>query len=177
MIVDTTRSLVLRHIVPEDAAALLVLSNEPASRAWLPSQVYRDAEHARAAVEFLIAQAADPADPRLGPYVLAIEDRADGSLLGHVGFSPLDGEVEIGFSIAESRQGRGFATEAIVAAARWVFARFHLERIVAITDAANVASQRTLARAGFIHEGDRTMTFQGTEKLVRTYVLYAGPGT
>ncbi len=153
---------------------MLLLSNEPSSRAWLPSQVYRDAAHALEAVDFLVAQAADPADPRLGPYVLAIEDRADGALLGHVGFSPLDGEVEIGFSIAESRQGRGLATEAIVAAARWMFARFDLERILAVTDAANVASQRTLARAGFTHEGDRTMTFQGTEKVVRAYVLYRG---
>ena len=166
-----TSSLRIRHLVLEDAEAMLVLSNEEASRTWLPSQVYRDQAHAVSALESLIRPYSSPANPTLGPYVLAIEHRTDGTLLGHVGFSPLDDEVEIGFSIAQSHQGQGLATEAIVAATRWAFQVFGLERILGVTSAANVASMRVLGRAGFVHEEDMVMNFQGTEQDVRVYVL------
>jgi len=166
-----TRSLLLRRFVLEDAAAMFILSNEETCRTWLPSQVYRDHAHALSALKFLISQSVAPGHPRLGPYVLAIEHRIDRALLGHVGFSPLDAEVEIGFSIAENRRARGFATEAIVRASRWAFQAFELDRILGITSVANVASRRTLARAGFACEGDRAMNFQGTEQDVSVYVL------
>jgi RimJ/RimL family protein N-acetyltransferase len=169
-----TPSLRIRHLVLEDAEAMLVLSNEEPSRTWLPSQVYRDQAHAVSALESLIRAYASPANPTLGPYVLAIEHRLDGTLLGHVGFSPLDDEVEIGFSIAQSHQGRGLATEAIVAATRWAFDSFGLERILGITSAANVASGRALLRAGFVHQENRVMNFQGTGQDVRVYALTRG---
>jgi RimJ/RimL family protein N-acetyltransferase len=175
-----TRSLRLRHFVLEDAVALHALSDEPTSRTWLPSQVYRDHAHACAVLESLIAHYSTPGNPAEGPYVLAIEDRADGTLIGHVGFSPLDDEVEIGFSIAERRQGQGLASEAIGVASRWAFATFGLKRILGITSGANVASIRTLRRAGFVHLEDRVMNFQGTEQDVRVHVLprgsSSGPG-
>ena len=120
---------------------MFILSNEESYRTWLPSQVYRDYAHALSGLEFLISQYVAPGHPRLSPYVLAVEHRIDGALLGHVGFSPLHGEVEIGFSIAENRQARGFATEAIVGASRWAFQAFEIDRILGITAAANVASR------------------------------------
>ena len=169
-----TRSLRLRHFGPEDAAAFHALSDEETSRTWLPSQVYRDRAHACAVLESLIGHYSTPGNPSKGPYVLAIEDRADGSLIGHVGFSPLENDVEIGFAIAERRQGQGLAVEAIGAACRWVFEAFGLERILGVTSAANVASTRTLRRAGFVHVEDKVMHFQGTETDVRVYALARG---
>jgi hypothetical protein len=49
-----TRSLLLRHFVPEDAVAFHGLSDEETSRTWLPSQVYRDHAHACSVLESLI---------------------------------------------------------------------------------------------------------------------------
>ena len=166
-----TRSLLIRHLVPADAAAMLVLSNEEPSRIWLPSQVYRDHAHAVVALDYLIGHYSTTADPARGPYVLGIEHRIDGRLLGHVGFSPLDDAVEIGFSIAQDRQGQGLATEAVIAASRWVFESFALERILGVASSANVGSKRVLERAGFVHEREQTMNFQGTEQTVHVYVL------
>jgi ribosomal-protein-alanine N-acetyltransferase len=168
-----TRSLLIRQFVPEDAATVLVLSNEETARTWLPSQVYRDQAHALSVLEFLISQYSTPGNPRHGPYVLAIEHRAHSALIGHVGFSPLDDEVEIGFAVAQGYQRQGFTTEAIVAASRWAFQTFELTRIVGITSAANIASRRTLARALFTYEGDRMLRFQGTEQEVSVYALSA----
>lgn len=169
-----TRSLRLRHFVLGDAATALLLSNEDSSRAGLPSQVYRDHDHAISELEFLMSQYSTPGHPRRGPYVLAIEHRASSSLIGHVGFSPLDEDVEIGFSIAERYQRQGLAIEAITAASRWAFEVFGLTRVLGITYSANTASRRTLERAGFVHEEDKTMRFQGADHQVSVYALSSG---
>jgi RimJ/RimL family protein N-acetyltransferase len=150
---------------------MLSLSNEATTRTWLPSQVYRDRAHAISALEFLISQYEIPGHPRFGAYVLAIEHRVDRALLGHVGFSPLNGEVEIGFSIAESRRGCGLATEAIVRASSWALQTFELNKILGVTSVANVASRRTLERARFAYEGDKAMRFQGVEQDVSVYAI------
>ncbi len=171
-----TRSLVLRHFVLEDAVVFHALSDEGTSRTWLPSQVYRDHAHACSVLESLIRCYSNPGNPTEGPYVLAIECRTDGTLIGHIGFSPLGRDVEIGFSIAEGSQRRGLATEAIGAASRWAFKTFGLRRMLGVTSKANIASMRTLRRAGFIHEEDRVMNFQGSEEDVRVYVLPRSSG-
>jgi RimJ/RimL family protein N-acetyltransferase len=166
-----TRALVLRHFVPEDAVALHALSDEETSRTWLPSQVYRDHAHACSVLESLIRHYSNPGNPTKGPYVLGIEYRTDGTLIGHVGFSPLGDDVEIGFAIAERCQRQGLAAEAIGAASRWAFGTFGLKRVLGVTSNANIASMRALQRAGFVHEEDRVMNFQGSEEDVRVYVL------
>lgn len=170
-----TRRLLLRHLVPEDARTMRILSNEEPSRVWLPSQIWNDDAHASARLQYLIDCCSAPADPRLGPYVLAIEHRADRQLIGHVGFSPFEDDVEIGFAIAQDYQRQGLATEAIVAGSRWAFEAFELGRILGITARANVASQRSLSRAGFIYEGERVMNFQGDEQSVSVYALQGEP--
>jgi ribosomal-protein-alanine N-acetyltransferase len=170
-----TEALVLRPFELGDAAAVYAQSNEPASRQWLPSQVQADEAEARELLEFLIEQHAAPADPRQGPYVLAVDYRSDGALIGHVGLSPLDGDfegdIEVGFAIAEEYQRRGLAVEAVTAACRWAFGEFGLPRILAIAARSNHASRKVLARAGFEHRGDRVMCFQATEQSVSVYCL------
>jgi ribosomal-protein-alanine N-acetyltransferase len=133
--------------------------------------VYKEHAHALSVLEFLIDQYSIPGDPRNGPYVLAIVHRADGALIGHVGLSPLDDEVEIGFAIAQSCQRQGLATEAVVAASRWGFEAFGLDRILGITSAANIASRRALIRARFAYIEGKVMRFQGAEQEVSVYAL------
>jgi RimJ/RimL family protein N-acetyltransferase len=125
--------------------------------------VYADAREAAEAMDYLIGCYARPGDPRLGAYVLAVDDAERGVLLGHVGFSPLDDDVEISYAIAEHARGRGLGAEAVMHACAWVSGSFGLPRIVAITDADNVPSRRMLERAGFAHVQDEVMRFQGME--------------
>jgi RimJ/RimL family protein N-acetyltransferase len=166
-----THSLLIRPLVREDAREIYLLSGETAYRTWLPSQLLEDERQASSVLEFLISKYADPGDPRFGPYVLAIEHRIDRVLIGHVGFSPFENEVEIGFAIGERYQGRGLATEAVVAASQWTLDAFGLERILGIASALNSASISTLKRAQFLFQKDRIMMFQGTEQLVAIYAL------
>ena len=68
----------------------------------------------------------------LGPYVLAIVEAGTSRLLGHVGFSPLDDEVEVSYAIAEDSRGRGYGAEALRHACQWAAETFVLPSILAL---------------------------------------------
>jgi RimJ/RimL family protein N-acetyltransferase len=169
-------SLLLRHFVVGDAPAVLQLNAEPSTRHWLPSHVYANLAKAAEALEYLIASYSQPGDPRRGPYVLAVELARTHRLLGHVGFSPLDRDVEVSYSIAESERGRGFGAEALASACRWASPAFGLHSLIAITAVENVASRRMLERASFLHEWEGTMRFQGDRRAVSRYRWRPGAG-
>lgn len=166
-----TPSLKLRSIVPEDSAKVFQMSREQGMRTWLPSQVYRDEAHAASVLAFLISQYGVPEGPRIGPYVLGVQLKSTGELVGHVGFSPLGEAVEIGFAIENSHQRKGFATEAVRAACDWVVDAFSIDAILGVTAAHNIASQGVLLRAGFAREKEDVMLFQGLEQPVVFFVL------
>lgn len=164
-----TTALRLRHFTQADARAIKALNGEPSTRRWIPSQVYASLDEAETTMALLIRCYEQPGDPRLGPYVLAIEERTSGELLGHVGFSPLDDEVEVGYALAERARGRGLGAEALERACRWVAASFSLKRVIAVTAADNVASRRILERTGFAHVLTEPMLFQGRAQSVARY--------
>ncbi len=168
-----TRSLVLRHFVLEDAGPILLLNAEASTRRWLPSHVYADLPAAKDAMAFLIACCAEPGHPRLAPYVLAVEHAGTGQLLGHVGFSPLDDEVEVSYAIAESQRGHGYGAEALSCACDRVSQAFGLPGFIAHTAAENIASRRLLERTSFLHKRDVSRRFQGVEQRVSCYVWRA----
>jgi RimJ/RimL family protein N-acetyltransferase len=75
---------------------------------------------------------------------------ADGRAIGGLGFKgqPDAGCVEIGYGLAPSARGHGYAAEAVTALLT-VAADYGLSRVIADTTLDNTASQRTLIRAGF----------------------------
>jgi RimJ/RimL family protein N-acetyltransferase len=75
---------------------------------------------------------------------------ADGRAIGAIGFKgqPNGGCVEIGYGLAPSARGHGYAAEAVVALLAMA-ADHGLSRVIADTTVDNIASQRTLVRAGF----------------------------
>jgi [ribosomal protein S5]-alanine N-acetyltransferase len=66
---------------------------------------------------------------------------------------PLDGTVEIGYSVLPRFQGHGYATEMVRALIDWAFAQPGVLRIIAETTEENVASIRLLKRLGFTNTG------------------------
>lgn len=149
---------------------MMELNREPSTRRWLPSHVYADLNAATSRLRYLISCYASPGDPRISPYVLAVEHVASGALLGHVGFSPLGDEVEVSYAIAEDSRGRGYGPEALRYACRWAAENFKLPHIWAITATENAPSRRTLERAAFVHAEDTVMQFQGGQQRVSRYL-------
>jgi RimJ/RimL family protein N-acetyltransferase len=79
-----------------------------------------------------------------------ITRRSDGRAVGGIGFKgqPDGGCVEIGYGLAPSARGHGYAAEAVIALLT-VAAGHGLAKVIADTTVDNVASQRTLVAAGF----------------------------
>ena len=90
-----------------------------------------------------------PPTPCRGALFTVVEKSSEMSIGGIVfESSPNErGEVEIGYGISESFQGRGVATEAVLALCE--LARRGARAVIAETDIENVASQRVLEKSGF----------------------------
>lgn len=158
-----------RTFVPEDAPKVFAMSQEIGIRTWLPDQVYDDAQSALEVLRYLIAQCDEPGTPTLGPYVLGICLSRSSELIGHVGLSPLSGQVEVGCAIEHRFQGRGFATEAITAMAQWGIQSVALAQVLGIVASENIASCRVLERAGFTFIDESMRSLHGQSRLVKTY--------
>jgi RimJ/RimL family protein N-acetyltransferase len=97
---------------------------------------------------FLRATAATGEKRPFGHY--RITRLADGRAVGGIGFKgrPDGGRVEIGYGPAPSARGHGYGAEAVVALLT-LAADHGLSTVIADTTLDNIASQRTLIRAGF----------------------------
>jgi RimJ/RimL family protein N-acetyltransferase len=89
-------------------------------------------------------------------YQWAVERKAAAGLIGDCAFQILPHDprqAEIGFSFARAHQGQGFAAEAVSRLLDYLFDDLALHRVIAITDAENVAAARLLERLGLRREG------------------------
>ena len=84
-------------------------------------------------------------------YVLVDED---GSILGRFNlYDVKDGTAVLGYRVAERAAGRGVASAAVRELCRLAATRHGLRTLRAATSRENVASQRVLAKAGFVPVG------------------------
>jgi ribosomal-protein-alanine N-acetyltransferase len=84
-------------------------------------------------------------------YVLADEG---GSVLGRFNLYDFeDGTAKLGYRVAQDVAGRGVATAAVRELCRLAAERHGLRRLRAATSHENVASQRVLAKTGFVPVG------------------------
>jgi len=89
---------------------------------------------------------------RWGTHLFLAGDPAE--LVGWGGFKgpPADGVAELGYEIAESRQGRGLATGAVEAMVVQAFGAPEVDEVIAHTLPERNASNRVLEKAGFVFE-------------------------
>jgi len=85
----------------------------------------------------------------------AIRDARTGAFAGDIGLfrEAPTGQALVGYSVAREWRGRTFATRAVRLISDWAFDAAGLARLAAGTAPDNIASQRTLERAGFQREG------------------------
>ena len=88
--------------------------------------------------------------------MFVVEEKQTGRFVGRVGpWSPAGWPgFEVGWGIASSFRGKGYAVEAASASIDWAFARFEIDRIVHTIRPENVASQNVARRLGATIEGE-----------------------
>lgn len=140
-----TSRLHLHPIDVAEAERILARSAGPAD-AWADDFPFEG--DIGAVDRFLRATAAHGEQRPFGYY--RITRLTDGRAVGGVGFKgqPDRGRAEIGYGLVPSARGQGYAAEA-VGALLAIAAGHGLSRVIADTTLDNVASQRTLIRAGF----------------------------
>ncbi len=164
-----TANLILRQFCMEDVSVVYSLSQEEDMRRWIPDQVYEDEKEAADVLQYLMAQYMDLPTPNKTPYVLGVVLKETDELIGHVGLSPIDKDVEIGYAIAENQQGKGYATEAVVAITKWAINVLGLSEVLGIVDSKNQASCKVLEKSGFDFVEKNSREAFGRNCLCRVY--------
>jgi len=115
------------------------------------------------ALTALLRATQDGRDPRpFGYYQL----RVQGTAVGGIGFfgPPEDGTVEVGYGLAPSARGHGYAAEALAAMCE-LAAGLGVTTLVARTEVGNEPSRTTLLRAGFTEQRVEDETRHFTNRL------------
>jgi RimJ/RimL family protein N-acetyltransferase len=153
-----TERLLIRRFTPEDIEGLAALYADPEVMRYIPYGVLGKAGLDRVLEKYARVEAEH------GFTFRAIVERSTGRFVGDVGFGVYEatGEPELGYSLARSAWGHGYATEAASACV----AHLDAPRVVALVDAENEASLRVAERIGMERQG--TVDAHG-----RPHVLFA----
>jgi ribosomal-protein-alanine N-acetyltransferase len=146
-----TERLLLRGWREQDREPYAAINADPQVREFFPELLTRAQSDAQIAVfdEHFAAH---------GFGMWALELRSSGELIGFAGmdlatydahFAPA---IEIGWRLARSAWGHGYASEAACEALRFGFAELELEEIVACTTPANLRSRAVMERLGMTRD-------------------------
>lgn len=146
-----TPRLVLREIVPSDAAAYHRIYRSGQDTSIWQTRLDATLDDTRAR----IARIASAFSAREGiRWAIALADR--GELAGSVGFWRWDKahrRAEIGYELAAEHRGRGYMAEALSALLPFGFEAMDLHSVEANTHPDNAASNKVLEQLGFRREG------------------------
>lgn len=161
--------VILRRLAVADLTAFQRYRQDPETGRYQGWAAMSDGE----AQAFLTEMAVAPAFPAGAWWQIGIAERASNRLIGDIGIIVAADrrEAEIRFALGRRSQGRGFGGEAVRGAMRLLFARTPVDRIVAITDARNLASMRLLERIGMRKTETLNSLFRGEPCIEYRYVL------
>jgi RimJ/RimL family protein N-acetyltransferase len=148
----STERLVLRAYEEEDIPALAEMMNDELVTAWSSAPHPFTEAVAR---DWITGRA--PAERREGRgIVLAVSEFLTQRLVGTVHVRNTDWccrSAEAGYLVAPWARGEGYASEAVLATAQWLFVDQKFERLELRTAADNTAAQQVAQKIGCISEG------------------------
>lgn len=152
-----TERLVLRTPRMDDAPVLFAAyMQDPAVTRYTTWRPHRQLQETEAFIRSSIA--AWENETRF-PFVITGKEKDQP--FGMIDFHIRGCTVGLGYVIARSQQGQGYATEATRAVINWSLQQPPIYRVNASTDVDNIASQKVLEKAGMIREG-----------LLRKYIIH-----
>ena len=148
----STERLVLRPFDDGDVPSLVEMMNDEVVRAWTSVPVPYTEEHARTWVRKTAPR--ERAEGRGTAF--AVSEFLTDRLVGFVQLTGADWRqrtTQAAYVPAPWARGEGYAPEALLAVAQWLFEKMGFERLEIRTAAGNTASQRVAQKVGFISEG------------------------
>jgi ribosomal-protein-alanine N-acetyltransferase len=148
-----TPRLLLRRWTPSDREPFARLNADPEVMEHFPGVLTREASDA-------LIDRFESHFAQHGFGAWAIEVRGAAPFIGfvallHVGFDAhFTPAVEVGWRLARSSWGNGYATEAAIEACRVAFDELKLPSIVSFTVPANLRSRAVMERIGMTHDHD-----------------------
>ena len=140
----------LRPVTGQDLALMMQWRQEKAMLAYNPLEQVNLAELSRRLVDF----SHDLSDHAAANYHWMVTH--DDNTVGHVSLRNVNrrmGLAEIGYSIGEEHQGKGYGSAAVALVVAKAFTETFLRKLIAYVAADNTASCRILGKLGFIREG------------------------
>ena len=161
-----TPRLTITTFSPDMAQSVYENSQDDDTRLFVPDEVYNSVEEALAAIEFLMSRY----ESTDGPFVYPVITNADGKNIGYIQICKLEleeeGAWEIGYHIAKSFTGKGYATEAVKAFLPAMAKKFNIKEVYGICLAENLASVRVLEKCGFTQIYEGLGNYQGKEEQI-----------
>ncbi|MDQ1646749.1 MAG: hypothetical protein QOJ50_2933 [Cryptosporangiaceae bacterium] len=148
----TAGRLHLRPFTAADADAVLAACQDPELQRWVPVPTPYLREHA---AEYVQANSVEGWRSGAG-HAFAVLDATSAELLASIGLPRRDDAAaiaEVGYWVAPGARGKGVATQATLAVARWAFGALGVQRLEWMAETGNVASRRVAEKAGFTIEG------------------------
>ena len=146
-----TRRLRLRIPVAADAGAVFALRSDPVVQRYGSYPPWTAPAEATAWIERNDRAMASGEQAQF-----AIERREDAVVVGTCSLYALNAQcrrADVGYALALSEWGKGYANEAVTSLLDWGFDRLDLNRVEADIDPRNAPSARALERLGFLREG------------------------
>ncbi len=144
-----TKRLIIRSLQPTDENAMIDMAAD--GSLW---EIFGDCSECQKWMGEFIRDAIRleaEDDPYHEYLTFAIEDKNSHMMVGSVGSSYYEDFEEVGvtYFIGAEYRGNGYAAEALQCLVEYLFARFHLNRLVATANINNTASCKTLEKVGF----------------------------
>lgn len=145
-----TDRLLLREVVPTDQDGFFELDTDPDVHTYLGNKPITTIDQAQEAVQFIRQQYIDHGIGRW-----AVIEKESNAFVGWSGLklitAPINGLSnyhDLGYRFVKSSWGKGYATEAALATIHYGFTTLKLDKICAIADIQNQASNRILSKIG-----------------------------
>ena len=169
-----TDRLVLRRWHETDLEPFARLTADAEVMRYFPATLSREQSDG-------LAARADALFDTRGYGLWALERLDTGDFIGFTGLAPMpegipgSGGVEVGWRLAQSAWGQGFATEAATAALRFGFDTVGLAEVNSITAVVNIRSRRVMERLGMHPAGEFDHPRLAPGSGIRRHVRYRLP--
>ncbi|OQP59968.1 hypothetical protein A3860_35590 [Niastella vici] len=165
MVIFETDRLIVRRYTADDEENFFLLNGDPEVMRYI-----REPKDRQECSIFLKRNLAlYQHQPLMGRW--AMEEKGSNAFVGSFAIIPVEttdsrrhSEIQLGYALLKDYWGKGYATESTLAGKQYAFDVMKLPLIVAITEPANIASQKVLLRCGFqqqpdIKEGNKPLCY------------------